>query len=526
MFCAQFLDKAVVEMRSNSSELQKENSRLTKSVRKRENEVQQLQKRIQHLEMTSIHQNIFPCDKCTKNFVSLEMLNIHMQRKHPVPVTNASPAKGDDLTLINTIKLELEIKQLKEELNKINRIEKERDNKIEEPSKTFTSIGIQSNLDEVKDKDDSEENLKSLFKKQEKMLENWKNVEQKRYESDVQHLQREFKETVNDFKEQTKQLIEENTNLRASLPELQVTPIQTDDSLWKDRYSKLEKMYLDNQSLISKTINDLNVKYTESLIKPKINVVETQTIHLVKTPNTNKMKLAKTSPPDNRVHVDTVEVLVKENSFEDLSESSSNSSSLVEEVQSSDDDDVIVPDKPTPIGLQSEQSEKIENLLQKNVSKPKIDPPPVENQSKKPQFSRNETENILNKRLRELGIDPEWKTLPEASFNSALLKLAQKREVHKKKFNKFFVVRNKLLKQIEQKVREIDEPPTKIPIPKKRQVVPPKPMQRTSQFLSSTPRDPPVPKKRVIFDLEPKEKPLEMVEDVSDWDISSFNTDN
>lgn len=57
--------------------------------------------------------SIYPCPKCTKNFINHEMLNMHMERKHNEYKMEKSET---DKVLINTIKLELEIKQLKERL--------------------------------------------------------------------------------------------------------------------------------------------------------------------------------------------------------------------------------------------------------------------------------------------------------------------------------------------------------------------------------------------------------------------------
>lgn len=179
LFCRKFLEEMVADLRDSNGSAQLEVGTLKRSLSEANNEILQLHKRITQME--AIHEVIFPCHLCTKNFVSNDALNLHISRKHntnpgqredrDTPVVAASAKeKENDLTLINTIKLELEIKHLKERLNNAER--KIKDGNIEHPAVTSSrseyspdklhkpetiSVGIQSNLSEVKEMEDRTE---------------------------------------------------------------------------------------------------------------------------------------------------------------------------------------------------------------------------------------------------------------------------------------------------------------------------------------------------------------------------------
>lgn len=176
LFCRKFLEETVTDLRESHGIAQMELATTKRSLSEANNEILQLQKKITQME--AIHEVIYPCHLCTKNFVSNDALNLHITRKHNNILgksernfeTQQTQAKDreNDLTLINTIKLELEIKQLKERLNNTEREIKEKHtetdiknlkqatiNRIEQIS--VHSIGIQSNLSEIKEKDDNSE---------------------------------------------------------------------------------------------------------------------------------------------------------------------------------------------------------------------------------------------------------------------------------------------------------------------------------------------------------------------------------
>ncbi|XP_002000169.2 zinc finger protein DZIP1 [Drosophila mojavensis] len=161
--CRTYLDETVDELREAHEISQQEIAKLRKSLSESNNEVVQLHKKITQIE--TIREVVFPCHLCTKNFISNEALNVHIGRKHRVGTPSSNLAAGgtvrekeNDMQLINTIKMELEIKQLKERLNAAERNIKERSGQQLQDQTTSTMnmrhVGIQSNLGEYKEKDE------------------------------------------------------------------------------------------------------------------------------------------------------------------------------------------------------------------------------------------------------------------------------------------------------------------------------------------------------------------------------------
>jgi len=169
LYCRTYLDESVGELREAHATAQREIAKLRQSLGESNNEVVQLHKKITQIE--AIREVVFPCHMCTKNFISNDALNLHIVRKHSVstPTTNMAGGsvakdKDNDMQLINTIKMELEIKQLKERLNAAERNIKERSGSSRrnlsprQDQATITTnlrnVGVQSNLAEYKEKDE------------------------------------------------------------------------------------------------------------------------------------------------------------------------------------------------------------------------------------------------------------------------------------------------------------------------------------------------------------------------------------
>ncbi|XP_012162674.1 zinc finger protein DZIP1L [Ceratitis capitata] len=188
LFCRKFLDETIRELREAHADSQRDVAKLRKSLVEANNEILQLHKKMTQIE--AIHEVVYPCHLCTKSFISNEALNIHISRRHATHVSNNTTVLGkpvggyenstaerradttvsgvvkerenNDLQLINAIKLELEIKQLKERLNNAERDIRERSiaasnsrrTTPREPPKNVKSIAIQSDLLETKEQDD------------------------------------------------------------------------------------------------------------------------------------------------------------------------------------------------------------------------------------------------------------------------------------------------------------------------------------------------------------------------------------
>nr|AAT52056.1 CG13617 protein [Drosophila buzzatii] len=164
--CRTYLDESVDELQEAHEISQQEIAKLRKSLSESNNEVVQLHKKITQIE--TIREVVFPCHLCTKNFISNEALNVHIGRKHRMGTPSSIVAGGatvrdkeNDMQLINTIKMELEIKQLKERLNAAERNIKERSGGSrshlqlqDQTTSTMRDVGIQSNLADYKEKDE------------------------------------------------------------------------------------------------------------------------------------------------------------------------------------------------------------------------------------------------------------------------------------------------------------------------------------------------------------------------------------
>lgn len=254
LFCRKFLDETIRELREAHAESQMDVAKLRKSLVEANNEILQLHKKITQIE--AIHEVVYPCHLCTKSFISNDALNLHITRRHGLRVTNSVAIVGrttngngndpgvserhadtsatggtkerehNDLQLINAIKLELEIKQLKERLNNAERDIRERNMAASnsrhriprEPPKNVKSIAIQSELLETKEQDDGadatlnsastdssemRERKAQLTKLQTKIqeFEAWRQMQQTNNEESIAEINRKLSEIVHTLEE-------------------------------------------------------------------------------------------------------------------------------------------------------------------------------------------------------------------------------------------------------------------------------------------------------------------------------------
>ena len=248
----------------------------------RDEEILLLQKKLQKQEV--LHRKVYPCTRCTKNFISSELLSVHIFRKHKHNEESKSIVDKDS-NLINTIKLELEIKQLKERLNSS---EKElMDNKntpileckkcLENSLKQFFNVGIQSNF-EVKEKDEREKDyieksdLQEILSSQLKQFEEWKITEEQKYSSEILDLRTKLDKTIEllKHKEDTSVTPMNNaekcvgTNRQILIEKMtQVAREPEPENHWKLRYQELEE----NQRKISSSVYNIEKMYSEQIRK-------------------------------------------------------------------------------------------------------------------------------------------------------------------------------------------------------------------------------------------------------------------
>lgn len=213
-------------------------------------------------------------------------MNKHILNKHSEDLANFEKPN-----VVDTNQLELEIKQLKDRLNIAEKDlidQKEKGVKCDccesKQAPKVQSIGIQSNLEEAKDKDESEEKvdqseinkneLTDLLKSQMIVFEEWKNSERKTYTDEISGLKKKLEDTIEEFKSNSKVVLEKcvEANLIVSprQDEIQLEmelKREQEENLWKKRFNELEEMYENNQKKMNSTIRDLDDKYKDNMIK-------------------------------------------------------------------------------------------------------------------------------------------------------------------------------------------------------------------------------------------------------------------
>lgn len=112
LFCKKFLEKSLCGLRLTLEESTRDAARLAKILKKKNEEITQLHDKIKAMETTVV----YSCNKCFRRFATPELLDDHQRLSHMEQDSNLAPPPVDK-NLINAIKLELEVKQLKERLN-------------------------------------------------------------------------------------------------------------------------------------------------------------------------------------------------------------------------------------------------------------------------------------------------------------------------------------------------------------------------------------------------------------------------
>ncbi|KAH8246928.1 hypothetical protein KR032_004273 [Drosophila birchii] len=233
--CRTYLDECVTDLKEAHTTAQQEIATLRKSLGESHNEVVQLHKRITQIE--AIREVVYPCHLCPKNFISNEALNVHIGRKHRVASPPSLPSgqgkdkdkdKETDLHLINTIKMELEIKQLKERLNAAERNIRERGTGSKRASPRVQeqrSVGIQSNLTEAKEKDEGsgEQAVESEASERKEQMtglaERLKNFEE--WQQQLKQSNEHFIKDINQRLEVLSRALEQSKQASASTPPLE-----------------------------------------------------------------------------------------------------------------------------------------------------------------------------------------------------------------------------------------------------------------------------------------------------------------
>ncbi|CRK97765.1 CLUMA_CG011145, isoform A [Clunio marinus] len=472
LFCTKFLDKSVYSLRENLYNYQKKTVKLEETITKLEEEIEQLHKKLKRQDQ--LNHAIFPCSQCTKNFLSKPLLDNHMLRKHS---HNSKESKDKDAHLISTIKLELEISQLKEKLNiaesELMECKKQLDDdceKCRERSKrNFQSIAIQSNLIEEKEIDDVEkETIVELLNNQNKNFERWKANEESRYKSEIDELRNKFDETIETLKNFQKEQspmpplpMPRNRVSLESSSTIQASMMQgTDESLWKTRFQELEKKY---QEQISSKVFNIERMYDE-----KISKIEAS----VKDLKEEKLK-SKSIAVQNSIST----VPITPNVIKSMSSQPTSTDTSYDSDQTSNDDigdlkkqftkgrnnflshdsspqpfktphDKIIEVKTPP---KEPESSKVKKTFsdQKFILSLKSQKPSGKVESKLQLKKQPTGEEILKQRMKTLGLHHNQEGISQPEFNRVHTQLANERDESKKKHKLFFVTRKKLQSKVD-----------------------------------------------------------------------------
>lgn len=477
LFCTKFLDKSVYSLRENIFSYQKKTQKLEELIEKRDEEIAQLQKKLKRQD--ALNQPIFPCTKCTKNFLSSVLLDNHILRKHPPAPVQES--KDKDSNLINTIKLELEIKQLKEKLNITEKELMETAGKsmecercLKNAERKFHSIGIQSNFEE-KEKDDIEKDaVMELLNKQMQHFEEWKHGEETRYHSEISELRTKLDSTIEILQQSARRkevdppspaprhiaISEKCIGISKSIESL-IEP-RTDELTWKTRYEELEKMYAENQQRMSSTVKSMEKMYNEKMTKIEESVKhleeeKTKTSDEFKE-NEGKLKLSAERP---KVPI-TPKVLTLKSTPMYAQESSSENSD-----ESADEDKIesIPFEKKVEVPKQLEKPKTVMETfsaqkfaIRHKKQKPKMKPQTMDDQAVHQISTRERAEEIFNERLHMLGIAQHQERMTKKEFNRVNSDLADVRDVNMKKNKSFFITRKKLQSKVEKIFHQKQKP--------------------------------------------------------------------
>lgn len=431
--------------------------KLEETVAQRDEEIAQLSKKLKRQE--ALNQPVFPCAKCTKNFVSAALLENHVQRKHP-PVQE-SKDKDKDSNLINTIKLELEIKQLKEKLNitekeltDVTRKEVMECQKCKaNAERMFQNVGIQSNFEE-KEKDDVEkEVIYEMFNNQMKNFEEWKREEEMRYRSEIFELRRKLDETIETLKENANHKKSQPPSpaprLLQSVETVKNVEVQVEDTLWKDRYKELEKMYEENQQKMALTVKSIEASYIEKMSKFEESVKnmseERERIRveaLKKDAETNTRREVPLTP--KVVQTIFAQEFSPESSSETEEEFKYNPTahklSEIDEIREAPE-----PEKPKTI-MESFSAQKFK-IRPKKPQKQKLttikeSPLPLKS-------SRDKAEKLFNQRLKSFGLLRSEERMNKLEFENVHDQMVASREEIKGKHKSFFITRKNLRTKVE-----------------------------------------------------------------------------
>uniref|UniRef100_A0A336LDP0 CSON003859 protein n=1 Tax=Culicoides sonorensis TaxID=179676 RepID=A0A336LDP0_CULSO len=261
LFCKKFLDKTVCGLRSTINDTSKDNSKLGRILKRKNQEIIALQTKIRDVQKNC--EENFPCMQCSKNFDSFKHVSDHIKKKHLDGECNtqkdSSPVSTpvSDKSLISTIKLELEVKQLKERLNvaekelheqkisqfNINNANKQQIQTFSNHTPSTYDAGVQvtdeliktdtqktqidtkksnsNDLNVVKEEIVSVNKLNDMLREQTKMIEKLRENERNSYKTELDDLRSGFKEAFLSLKGSIDSKLSHIENIQRELNEIE-----------------------------------------------------------------------------------------------------------------------------------------------------------------------------------------------------------------------------------------------------------------------------------------------------------------
>ncbi|XP_055642048.1 cilium assembly protein DZIP1L isoform X2 [Toxorhynchites rutilus septentrionalis] len=319
-----------------------------------------------------------------------------------------------DSNLIQTIKLELEVKQLKERLNATEKdLIDQRDRHchsctaganqvvaaaaaVGQVAIEHHSVGIQSNLVDTKDVDEKEvqtsidsqtktpprlsptppilspsptrqpqlpplppvdyiskSDLDAILREQREQFDSWKSIERQKFNQEIESVRKSLTETIQEL---------EKRDRTTPPPPAQVVTIERnteqDDNIWKRRYHELELMYENSQRQVRETIENIESAYGEKLKQFERLMDRKEETAPVSVASAPKVAPRLPHKPTEKLPIKAlVDNLEKQIPVRNVSKSS-----VVESNESDVDEDIQQHDSPSEEDEQTESDEEIRSL--------------------------------------------------------------------------------------------------------------------------------------------------------------------
>lgn len=436
------MDKSLIELRSNVTDFRNENFKLENLCLKQNSQIQKLNDRLSLFDESSCYQ----CENC--NYQNSEKM-----------VMGRKATDNIDSQLINTIKLELEVKQLKERLNIAEKELGEQKNKIDTKcshcvtaekipkiEKEFHNVAIQSNLEDEKEKSEehliSKSELTEVLNKQIVVFDEWKSNERQKFNEQITTLKNQLNKTLEllQLKEEKVEQIEKqmesrhnevqekNYNEKVSKVSDKLDSMYAHQIEMIDTIKKMDVMYADKIKTIENTIEvigDRNTKRTITTDDASINTLPIKLMETKRIETLSGMKKLNNTAFTLKDASRRLELNTSTSTDEDKqSDSLPRLSKKIISVQP-----IILPLEPTISTLSNEEvvNESTEVVRQNTV----IHKSPIKIIEK---VAKKDVWVMFKNKLNSLGISPSAKKLSSNNLELAISKLAEKREVNKKVF--------------------------------------------------------------------------------------------